>query len=59
MVETPEERKERLVAEIKERALELMADGDVVAHSLGDETQVFEGAPGDLDTTCIGYYHSS
>ena len=57
--ETPEERKERLVAEIKERAIELMSDdAEVSAHSLG-ETQVFDGTGRSVDTVCIGYYSSN
>jgi hypothetical protein len=55
MSETPEERKARLVAEIKERARELVEDYDVEAHSLGNETQVFEGSRS-ADIVCAGYY---
>lgn len=55
--ETPDERKDRLIAEIKERARELMGD-DVVAHSLDSDTQVFEGNRS-ADLVCAGYYSSN
>ncbi len=56
MAETPEEKRARLISEIKERASELMKDEpDVQAHSLSDETVVFQG-DGEVAAHCIGYY---